>query len=231
VPFSRILSHLRGGKTELRVLGGFFAVALFLLVFERIAAGVAEGSLVRFDEALLLALRNPADLSDPIGPTRFEGTMRDITALGSTFVVGLISLSAIIYLLMVRQRTSASLVGISVFGGWLLGNLLKLVYARPRPDLVPPSVDVFSSSFPSGHATLSAVTYLALGALLAELHSSRAAKLYFLGLAVLITVAVGLTRVYLGVHYPSDVLAGWCAGAGWAVLCRTLMLGLRRRAS
>jgi undecaprenyl-diphosphatase len=107
----------------------------------------------------------------------------------------------------------------SVVGGSLLTNLLKGTFDRPRPDVVPHAVRVFTSSFPSGHAALSAVTYLSLGALLASEHSSYGIKTYFLSLALLLTIAVGLSRIYLGVHYPTDVLAGWCAGAAWAILC------------
>ncbi len=106
----------------------------------------------------------------------------------------------------------------AVVGGVLLSNALKLVFERPRPDIVAHAARVFTPSFPSGHATLSAITYLTLGALLAGLHSLRF-KLYFLGLAILLTIAVGISRIYLGVHYPTDVLAGWCIGAAWAAFC------------
>jgi undecaprenyl-diphosphatase len=225
------LASLRSEKVELRVLGGFFAVALLALAFVQIAAAVGGERAETFDETILLALRTGSDLSDPIGPRWFEGVVRDITALGSYAVIGLVVISAVLYLLMMGQRASALLVTLSVAGAMLLGNVLKLVYARPRPDLAPPGVEVFSASFPSGHATMAAVTYLALGALLAELHRSRREKLYFLTLALLITLAVGLSRIFLGVHYPTDVLAGWCVGAAWAVLCRTFMLWLRQRRS
>ena len=94
-------------------------------------------------------------------------------------------------------------------------NILKLFFERPRPDIVPHAARVFTLSFPSGHATLSAVTYLTLGALLASLHEPLRFKIYFLSLAILLTIAVGISRIYLGVHYPTDVLAGWCLGAAW----------------
>ncbi len=113
-------------------------------------------------------------------------------------------------------------------GGVLISNLLKFGFDRPRPD-IEHATRVFTASFPSGHATLSAVTFLTLGALLTRVNSGHAAKLYFLMSAVFLTIIVGLSRVYLGVHYPSDVLAGWCVGSAWAVLCWTTALWLQRR--
>jgi undecaprenyl-diphosphatase len=214
---------------EIRLLLGFFFCALLVLGFGHLAAETAEGETAGFDRVVLLALRNAGDMSDPLGPPWFEGAMRDITALGSYTVAGITVIATVAYLLMTRRRVMALLVTISVAGGALLSNALKYAYARPRPELVPPEVAVFSSSFPSGHATLSAVTYLTLGALLAEIHPERRLKLYFLSLAAALTVSVGISRVYLGVHYPTDVLAGWCAGAGWALLCYVVTLRLRRR--
>jgi undecaprenyl-diphosphatase len=111
----------------------------------------------------------------------------------------------------------------------LLLHLLKDVFQRSRPDLVPHAVQVFSDSFPSGHATLSAVTYLTLGALLARVERPRAAKMYFLGVAITLTMIVGASRVYLGVHWPTDVLAGWCVGAAWAIVCWIVATRLQQR--
>jgi undecaprenyl-diphosphatase len=135
----------------------------------------------------------------------------------------------IIYLLMAGQRASAFWIFTAVVGGVLLSNALKLVFERPRPDIVAHAARVFTTSFPSGHATLSAITYLTLGALLAGLHETLRFKIYFLSLAILLTIAVGISRIYLGVHYPTDVLAGWCIGAAWAAFCWSIFNWLQNR--
>jgi undecaprenyl-diphosphatase len=102
--------------------------------------------------------------------------------------------------------------------GALLSTLAKLGFARPRPDLVPHGAEVYTHSFPSGHAMSSAVIFLTLGVMIALVQESRRIKFYVLAFAVLLTMLVGMSRVYLGVHWPSDVLAGWALGAAWATL-------------
>jgi undecaprenyl-diphosphatase len=153
---------------------------------------------------------------------------RDITPLGGYAVVMLISLAVIGYLLMDGKRGAALWVLVSVSGGAVISNLLKLAIERPRPDLVARLVEVNTSSFPSGHATLAAVTYLTLGALLSRVEARRRAKIYVLTVAVVLTVLIGVSRIYLGVHWPTDVLAGWCVGAAWAMLCWRIALALQR---
>jgi undecaprenyl-diphosphatase len=130
---------------------------------------------------------------------------------------------------LARKRGAALLVLASVGGGALLSTLLKLSFERPRPDLVPHAVAVYTASFPSGHAMLSAVTYLTLGTLLARIQPRRRLRAYIVAVAVLLTLLVGTSRVYLGVHWPTDVLAGWCLGAAWAMLCWAVALWLQRR--
>ncbi|AKJ26986.1 phosphatase PAP2 family protein [Caldimonas brevitalea] len=198
-------------------------------VFLVLAEAVVEGEPLAIDRALLLALRNPADPTDPLGPWWVELMMRDITALGSTAVLALLALSTLGYLLLLRKWGTALIVLCSVAGGAGASHVLKLLVQRPRPDLVPHGVPVLTLSFPSGHATSSAVVFLTLGALLASLQSSRKAAVYILASAASITALVGLSRVYLGVHWPSDVLAGWALGAGWAAACLMVSLWLRER--
>lgn len=172
-----------------------------------------------FDAKLLLLFRDPADLTHPIGPFWMEESMRDITALGSATVLVLILLLVVLYLLLAGRWAAALFAFLAVAGGQYLSSLLKLGIDRPRPDLVPHLTQVYTMSFPSGHAMLSAVTYLTLGSLLARVSPGRVLKGYALFVAVAITLLVGISRIYLGVHWPSDVLAGWCAGAAWAMLC------------
>ena len=214
------------GAVELPLLLGFLGVALLLLGFAQIADEMSEGELDALDRAILLAFRNTPD--DPIGAPAFEGAMRDLTALGSYTVLGCMVAAVIAYLAMAGLRRMALLLTASIAGGMVLSNVLKFSFTRPRPDIVAPLVEVYTSSFPSGHATLAAVTYLTLGALLAEVHPRRRLKLYFLGLGAALTIMVGLSRIYLGVHYPSDVLAGWCVGAAWALFCYLVTMWIRR---
>jgi len=139
---------------------------------------------------------------------------RDITALGGPTVLTLFTAAACLFLVLDGKKHMALFVFGSIASGLLLSNLLKDSFDRPRPDIVPHEVYAASYSFPSGHSMLSAITYLTLGAMLARSHERKLLKAYFLLTAVVLTVLVGITRVYLGVHWPTDVLAGWTAGAG-----------------
>ncbi|WP_421915229.1 phosphatase PAP2 family protein [Mesorhizobium sp.] len=182
-----------------------------------------------FDTEILLAFREPGQPNNPIGPPWLEGAVRDITSLGSASVLVLITAAVIIYLLLVRRWGTALFMFVAVAGGQVLSSLLKFGIDRPRPELVSHLVNETSLSFPSGHAMLSAVTYLTLGSLAARFLHGRTTKIYVLALAVLTTLLVGVSRIYLGVHWPSDVLAGWCAGFAWAMLCWLVARALQRR--
>ena len=211
------------------MLAAMLAVAAGLLAFVMLAAEVTEGETRAFDTFLLLSLRSATDPADPIGPRWLEEMMRDFTALGGTGVLVAVTLAVIGYLVLTRKRHAAITVGVAVVTGFLLSYALKWGFARPRPELVPHGQAVYTQSFPSGHAMLSAVVYLTLGALLARTQAHRGAGIYFLAVAGLLTVVIGVSRVYLGVHWPTDVLAGWAGGAGWALLCWLVMLGLQKQ--
>jgi undecaprenyl-diphosphatase len=203
---------------------GFFAWG-----FLEIADGVLEGETHALDSTILLAFRNPQDIADPLGPGWLEEAARDITGLGGYAILTLLTAATIAYLLMAGKRGAALLVLVSIVGGALLSHGLKLGFERPRPDLVPHGTQVYTASFPSGHAMLSAVTFLTLGALLARIEKSRRISTFIMVMAIIVTLMVGTSRVYLGVHWPSDVLAGWSIGAAWASLCWFVALQLQER--
>ncbi|MCB5204955.1 phosphatase PAP2 family protein [Neorhizobium sp. T786] len=190
-----------------------------LFIFLQLTGEVIEGDTHAFDEKLLLLLRTTDDPGMPVGPYWLSHAVNDITALGGVTVLTLMTVMVTVYLILSKRPAIAIFTFLSVVGGWLLSSLLKLGIARPRPEIVPHLVEVHDLSFPSGHAMLSAVTYLTLGALLSRAQPSRITRLYLIGVAVFLTFIIGLSRVYLGVHYPTDVLGGWCAGATWALIC------------
>ena len=223
---SRAVARL--GRHEVGAIVAVFVAAGLLLLFGGIAEEVVEGDTNRLDRAVLMSFRTAGNPADLIGPDWFEEMVRDVTALGSYAFVIIIVTAATGYLLLMRKFGLALLLLAAEAGGMLFSTLLKELFDRPRPDLEH-AARVFTASFPSGHATLSAVTFLTLGALLTRVTADRKAKLYFMATAIVLTLLVGLSRLYLGVHYPSDILAGWCVGSAWAVLCWGGALWLQRR--
>ncbi|MBU1305992.1 MAG: phosphatase PAP2 family protein [Alphaproteobacteria bacterium] len=197
---------------------GIGSLVVLLAGFGILADEVAEGDTLSFDNRVLMALRVAGDPQTPIGPSWLAETARDITALGSFGVLTLLCLAILVYLVLARRLRTAAFLTACVVGGTIISTVLKLVFDRPRPDLTG-TVKVFTASFPSGHATVSAVVYLTLGTILAELSAERGFRVYFYTVAIALTALVGLSRIYLGVHYPTDVLAGWSIGAAWALLC------------
>jgi undecaprenyl-diphosphatase len=206
------------GGHEKTVLIALACVVAGVWGFALLADEVLEGGTQTFDRKILLAFRQ-SDTLEPLGPPSVQEGARDITALGGTTVLTLVTAIAAGFLALDGKKHMALFICGSVLGGVAVGTILKDVFHRPRPDLVPISIYVSGASFPSGHSMMSAVTYLTLGALLARSQERRRLKAYFLLVAMLLTFAVGVTRVYLGVHWPTDVLAGWTAGSVWALLC------------
>jgi undecaprenyl-diphosphatase len=222
-----LLESIRG--LERRVLASIVATATLVLAFGLLASEVFEGDTRAFDERVLLLFRAPRDHSIAIGPPWLREAMRDVTALGGTSVLIIIVAAVVGFLAVSGLRHTAVMVLGSVLLGVALSNSLKWVFARPRPDLVAPDVVVYTASFPSGHTTLSAVVYLTLGALLCRTQASVAVKAYILSVAAFLSVIVGVSRVYLGVHWPTDVIAGWLIGGAWAFVCTSVMLWLQHR--
>ncbi len=201
-------------------------LAVLLLAFG-IIAQVAGGAPSTFDRSAMLAFRKSSNPSVPIGPAWLQEAARDITSLGSIIVLGIITFAVVGYLFLASKPAVAGLMLIAVLGGIVLNDLLKFAFARPRPDFVTHVARVFTTSFPSGHATLSAITYLTIAALLARTYPSYTMGLYFISLAIFLTALIGVSRIYLGVHYPTDILGGWCIGGAWALGCWVLMAWLQ----
>jgi undecaprenyl-diphosphatase len=211
------------GKTPVASL--VLPVAVLLAVFGVIAAAVSMNATTQFDRSVILLLRESGDIARPLGPPWLTETFRDLTAFGS--VVGVFTFAAIVsgyWLLSGNGRRASMLLG-SAVGSLLLNELLKLVFDRARPDAILQSARVFSSGFPSGHATLSCTAYFSAAMLLARSSSSQTAATWLLFCAAFVVVAIGFSRIYLGVHYPSDVLAGWCVGGIWVLSANRLFGG------
>jgi undecaprenyl-diphosphatase len=207
------------GRQEAAVLVAALGILLALLGFIKIAEELGRGELAHFDAWLLHLLRVPGHPQSPIGPPWLLEAAQDITPLGGRTMLVAVTLFAIGYLALERKYGAMWLVGVATAGGGLLSTGMKQLFGRERPDLVPHLAAVTSLSFPSGHSLLATVLYLTLGALLARFAARRRTKVYLLTVALCATFMIGSSRVYLGVHYPTDVLAGWCVGLVWALSC------------
>lgn len=218
------------GKLETRTL-----VALLLLVglpwlFLEVADEVSEGETAALDRRLLLALRTPGDPSDPAGPRGVEEAMRDITALGGFTVLTLLTIVAALLLIFHGRRREALIFTATVVAAQLSCDLLKGLYDRDRPGLVSHGSYVYSQSFPSGHSAMAAAVFLILATVTASVEPQRRTKALIYGVAISGVVAVGFSRVYLGVHWPTDVLGGWVLGASWALIAWLILAFTRPRA-
>ena len=212
----RLLAAARG---ELGAVAALMVAAGGLLAFLHVSEEVAEGDTRAFDLAVLKALRLPGDPNSLIGPKWLHLAATDVTALGSVTVLGLIVLLAVVFLASLRRWSEALVVLAGAVGGMAISQGLKQLFGRERPDLVYRAVEAANPSFPSGHAMLSAVVFLTLGALAARFSHRRRIKVLALSSGVVLSLLVGLSRIYLGVHWTSDVLGGWSLGAAWAMAC------------
>ena len=206
------------------VAAGSFVLAVGL--FLELADDAPEGDYLPVETKIMEAMRRGGE---PWGPAGTAAVVRDITALGSAVVLILLTLLILGFLLMSGRMRVAALIAVATAGGQALNLTLKNAFERARPDSALHLVEVTSTSFPSGHSMASSIFYLTMGALLARMASRRREKSYFVGAALLITFMIGFSRVYLGVHYPTDVLAGWSAGTAWALVCWFVADWLGRR--
>ena len=202
-------------------------VAGGVYVFLATATSVREDALERFDNWLVPLFRQPGDVSAPIGPDWFAQTVVEITTLGGYPVLVTLVTAIAGFLLVYRRFGPAIFMIAAIISGTIASHLLKIVYDRPRPDVVDHLVATHTASFPSGHATMSAVVYLTLATMIVRLVDDVAVRIYVILMAVFLTFMVGMSRIYLGVHWPSDVIAGWALGTAWACLSWLAVTALR----
>jgi len=209
------------------LLIGAGAVAAGILLLSLVGFLIDHGLQLDFDQRILLAMRHGTMHGAPIGPAWLKLAMIDITALGGATVLPIVVLIAAGFLAVRRLWLTMWL----VLGGTITGSiaigLVKTLVARARPELTDHLVQVTSESFPSGHAANSAIVYLTIAALIVQIVEGRGARTYILAITALLVTLIGISRVYLGVHWPSDVLAGWSFGTLWALAWWALGAWLR----
>ena len=190
--------------------------------FGLIVVAVLTNRAAGFDAAGLQLWRTGTDFR-PRGAPWLTEAVRDYTALGGVLLRHVVAIGALLALLFLRLRREAVLLALTIVGGWVVNSGLKLLIARPRPDIVPHLMEAGGQSFPSGHSFNSAVVYIAIALAFAALSPRQSVRLTVIGTAMALTMLISLSRVWLGVHYPSDAIAGWLGGAGWAFLASALL--------
>lgn len=191
--------------------------------FFGLAAFIASGHSFAFDTKLILLLRQANDPSMPLGPAWLREAMRDLTALGSFVGLGFMTLAASLTLWLCAHRRLAVGLALSVLAATLTSTLLKVVIARQRPDIVEHSALTFTASFPSGHAFLSAATLLSIAGFVGLAARRDDITRLCVAMAWIMMILIGFSRIYLGVHWPTDVIAGWCLGIAWSSLVVALI--------
>jgi undecaprenyl-diphosphatase len=210
------------------MLAAVGAVLAGVTVFVYLASTAPEGDHLGWENQVLHQFRDPAT-GRPAGPEWLPSAISDLSAMGGAVVLVLLGMLTFGYLMLTRRRAAALLLLVAVAGGQALNLGLKHLFVRDRPDAALHLVEVRSPSFPSGHSMAASIFYLTTGALLTQTARRRREKLYLVAAAIFLTGLIGFSRVYLGVHYPTDVIAGWSAGAVWAVLCWAVAARLRKR--
>jgi len=218
---------LRIARTEIAALSALLIIALGVMTFVEVADDMTEADGQMFDQAVLHWLQPVA--GQPRGPWWLQEAAADLTSLGGISVLTLFAVIAFSFLLIQRKRLSALLLVVGLIGGVGLSEGLKALFERARPPVAYQAVETLNASFPSGHALLSTVFYLTLGVMLTRAFPKKRLKAFVLGSAMLIALLIGLTRVYLGAHWASDVIAGWCAGAAWAMALWLVAYAIERR--
>ncbi|MHB8529339.1 MAG: phosphatase PAP2 family protein [Caulobacteraceae bacterium] len=215
---ARLAAVIAAARGELALVAALLIVAVAVLGVLGLTDEVRDGHTVRFDEGLILMLRRPGDITHPIGPAWLKLGVIDLTSLGSITDLAIIVIAVAGLFVALRRWRQAALLVFASLSGLLLVNVFKVAVGRTRPPLVLHVVAADNASFPSGHAALSAVVFLTLATLTAHFAIRRRVAIYALATGLVLTLMVGMSRIYLGVHWPTDVIAGWAIGAGWAML-------------
>jgi len=224
---TRIIEWL--GGHELTVLTGMLIVTGGVWIYVALSTAVMGGTLDHFDESVVRSMRQPDDAMQPRGPDWFNEMARDITAMGGYTILLIIILGVSGFLWLNKKYYAMWFLIAATITGYLFMMSLKVIMDRPRPDFVSQLSHTHSASFPSGHSMMAAIVYLTCGALLTRMSEKRRIKFYFLAVPMLITLLVGMSRVYMGVHFPTDVLAGWTAGLVWATACWLMARWMQNR--
>lgn len=201
---------------DLRLQAELLGLGVLVVVFLQIADEVTDGDTHEIDNAILLALRNAPD--DPIGSYKVEAGVMHISALGSGVVAALITTIVAAYLLLANRIRYALTIIVVAVGTGIVMNVLKPLFERERPTIVTHIDPPGGLSFPSGHSMISAALYLTLAMMISRSLEHRRLRVFAVGTGAFLALLIGFSRVYLGVHYPTDVIAGWTVGAAWALL-------------
>ncbi len=211
------------------LLGGMFLMGAAAWTFLEIQDDVRGAAPLAYDERILLFFRVPGSPESLRGPSGLEYAVRDLTSLGGRPVLTLVTLGFSGFLLLRRQFGPLLLLWVVAIGGYLIMSEMKNFFARPRPEwTLRLSGESSPLSFPSGHAMMSTMIYMTLAVIAAESQESRLIRFYLVGFATFLAALIGVSRVILGAHFPSDVLAGWTIGLCWALLCWLVAHSLRR---
>lgn len=226
---TRLRAAARFMRAEPVLLAAIVMIAGGAVLFIDLAEDLGDADHQSFDETVLRWLHPGPDFADPIGPAWLDRAMADVTSLGSLAVLGLMGVAVLGYLLIEKRLAQAGLLVLSLAGGLVLSETMKSVFERTRPPDVYHAAGALNASFPSGHALLATTAYLTLGAMLAQAMTRRRLRVYAVAWGVALAVLVGVSRIYLGVHWASDVLAGWALGAAWAMACWLVERWMLRR--
>jgi undecaprenyl-diphosphatase len=217
------LSRVRFKRLEARALLVWFSIASALWIFFTLGAEIGEGDTSAFDRKLIRLLRNSDMGGEPVGPAWFKDSMRDVTALGGFTFLTLMTTVVVLGLFFHRKRREGIIVALTAISSQTSIEILKVLYDRPRPDPVLPHLHAYTASFPSGHTTESTAIFLTVATAIATLEANDNTKMLTYAVATFAILSIGFSRVYLGMHWPTDVLGGWVLGTAWALVAWTAL--------